>query len=450
MPLELNDNALEQNGMKIAQLTPGSGDNFYCENCLRDAALVKAMRKLGHEILLLPMYLPLQADEKDVPCSAPIFFGGINVYLQQKLAFFRKSPRWLDRLFDSPGLLRWAGRRAGMTSAKNLAETTISMLQGKEGRQEKELNRLTDWLAQDDNRPDIVTLSNILLIGLAKPVKDRLGVPVLCLLQDEDGFLDGLGPPFAQEAWGIVKEQSREVDAFIAVSQYYADVMQERLGINSRQLEVVRMGISPDMYKQRKNLPDVPTIGYLSRTCPDRGLGTLIDAFIRLKKNEKLKNARLRIAGGKSAADEPFLGEVRRKLSAHSLSDDVEFLPDFDRDAKCEFLSSLSILSVPERRPVAYGLYVLEAIASGVPVVEPAIGVFSELMEMTGGGVLYQDNTAAGLAAAMEPLLLDADYAWKIGQRGRNSIFEKFSVEKTAGEMIRIFERIVEQAKEGW
>jgi glycosyltransferase involved in cell wall biosynthesis len=429
--------------MKIAQITPGSGDNFYCENCLRDIALVRAMHKLEHEIMLLPMYLPLQVDGPDVPCSTPIFFGGINVYLQQKLSFFRKSPRWLDRLFDSPALLRWAGRKAGMTSAKDLAETTLSMLRSKEGRQEKELNRLIDWLALDENRPDVVTLSNILLIGLAKPIKDKVGVPVLCLLQDEDEFLDGLGSPYAQQAWDLVKEQSKDVDAFIAVSQYYADVMQERLSLDLKMLEVVRMGISPDVYKQRETLPETPTIGYLSRMCPDRGLGTLIDAFIQLKKNEKLKNVRLRIAGGKTAADEPFLSEVRQKLSAHGLNDDVEFLPDFKSDAKREFLSSLSVLSVPERQPVAYGLYVLEALASGVPVVEPAIGVFPELLEMTGGGLLYQDNTAAGLAAAMEPLLLDKDYAKKLGQCGRNAIFEKFNVEQTAGEMMRIFERMV-------
>ena len=203
------------------------------------------------------------------------------------------------------------------------------------------------------------------------------------------------------------------------------------------------MGISLDVYKRRESVPEVPTIGYLSLMCPNRGLDTLVDAFIRIKKNEKLKNAKLRIAGGKSAADEPFLSKIRQKLGVHGLSDDVEFLPSFGSDTKFEFLSSLSVLSVPEKQPVAYGLYVLEALASGVPVVEPAIGVFPEMLEMTGGGLLFKDNTAAGLAAAMEPLLLDSDDAQKLGEKGRNAIFEKFSVEQTAKEMVHIFERIV-------
>ena len=429
--------------MKIAQITPGSGDNFYCENCLRDAALVTAMRKLEHDILLLPMYLPMQVDEEDVPRNAPIFFGGINVYLQQKLDLFQKTPRWIDRLFDRPGLLRWAGRKAGMTSAKDLAETTISMLEGEHGRQVKELNRLVDWLAQDENKPDIVTLSNALLIGLAEPIKEKLGVPVLCLLQDEDGFLDGLTSPYTEQAWQIVTEQSKNVDLFIAVSKYFADVMQQRLSLDKERLEVVHMGIPLDDYKPRGNNPEVPTIGYLSRMCPDRGLDILIDAFIELKKNEKLKNTKLRIAGGQTTADEKFIESMQNKLGSHGLINDVEFLSSFDRSVKFDFLNSLSILTVPEKKPVAYGLYVLEALASGIPVVEPAIGVFPELLEMTGGGVLYEDNSSAGLVAALEPLLLDSEYSQELGKHGRDAIIEKFSIDNTAGKMIEIFKQVV-------
>jgi glycosyltransferase involved in cell wall biosynthesis len=430
--------------VKIVQITPGSGDNFYCENCLRDAALVTAMHKLEHDVILLPMYLPLQVDTKELPPEAPIFFGGINVYLQQKLSIFRKTPRWLDRLFDSPSLLEWASHKAGMTSAKDLAQTTISMLQGRHGRQIKELDRLIEWLARDENKPNIVILSNILLIGLAGPIKERLGAKIVCLLQDEDGFLDGLMSPYTKKAWALVTQHSKDVDLFISVSEYYANLMQQKLHLDKELLEVVHMGISQDGYRPRGGMPDVPTIGYLSRMCPERGLDTLVDAFIQIKKNERLKNTRLRIAGGKSASDEPFLEKISLKLGSHGLTDDVEFLPSFERASKLEFLHSLSVLSVPEKQPVAYGLYVLEALASGVPVVEPAIGVFPELVDITGGGVLYQDNTADGLATAIQPFLLDPNYAHKLGQKGRDAILEKFRIDHTAEKMIRIFERIIQ------
>ena len=380
--------------MKIVQISPGSGDNFYCENCLRDAALVKAIRQQGHDVMMVPLYLPLQADKTEQVSNAPIFFGGVNVYLQQKLGVFRKTPRWIDKVFDSRRLLEWAGRKAGMTSVRDLGETTISMLEGEHGRQVKELDRLVDWLLETEHDAEVVILSNILLGGLAGRIKDRLGVPVVCLLQDEDGFLDGLGSPYAEQAWEIVRRRAQEVDGFIAVSTYFARTMQERLDVPDSRMHVVHMGIDFDTYTPAAEAPAVPTIGFLSRMCPERGLETLVDAFLRLKKREGLEDAKLRISGGRSVADEPFLTRLRGKLSGAGVLEDVDFLDAFDRDAKHDFLRSLSVLAVPEPGPVAYGLYVLEALAMSVPVVEPAVGCFPETLEMTGGGVLYEPNTA--------------------------------------------------------
>ncbi len=192
--------------MRIIQLTPGSGGSFYCENCIRDGALLRALRQLGHDAMAVPLYLPLELEEPEVQAS-PVFFGGINVYLQQKSALFRRTPRWMDQVFDLPALLRWAARQAGMTDAKTLAETTISMVRGEHGRQAKELERLVDWLAGEE-RPDVVTLSNCLLIGMARRIREATGAAVVCLLQDEDIFLDAFPEPWRQQAWGAVAERA--------------------------------------------------------------------------------------------------------------------------------------------------------------------------------------------------------------------------------------------------
>jgi glycosyltransferase involved in cell wall biosynthesis len=356
---------------------------------------------------------------------------------------FRRTPRWIDRWFDSRRLLEWAGRKAGMTNARDLGETTISMLEGEHGRQVKELDRFVDWLAAEPDKPDVVCLSNVLLAGMVRRIKERLDVPVACLLQDEDGFLDGLSPSYAERAWAVVRERSRDIDALGAVSRYYADVMQERLKVEPARMYVVHMGIELDAYAPAEGGPATPTIGFLSRMCPDRGLERLIDAFVLLKRNAKLESARLRICGGRSAADEPFISRMRDKLAAAGVRDDVEFLDAFDRDARIEFLRSLTVLSVPEVRPVAYGLYVLEALAMGVPVVEPAIGCFPETLAITSGGILYEPNTAGRLAEALEPLLLDAQAARRLGADGRAGLRKAFDVAQTAGEMIRVFEQVV-------
>ena len=162
-----------------------------------------------------------------------------------------------------------------------------------------------------------------------------------------------------------------------------------------------------------------------------------------MKKNDKLKNTKLRIAGGKTTADENFIDSMKKKLDSRGLIDDVDFLSSFDSSVKFDFLSSLSVLTVPEKKPVAYGLYVLEALASGVPVVEPAIGVFPELLEMTDGGVLYEDHSIARLVFTLEQLLLEPECSQELGKRGRAAIVEKFNIDRTAEEMIKIFERIV-------
>src|SRR5215472_522525 len=156
--------------MRIIQLTPGTG-SFYCGTCIRDNALVVALRALGQDALMVPMYLQPTLDEASGAEGAPLFYGGVNVYLQQKFGLFRKTPRWLDRLFDSPGMLEAAARRAGMTRASQLGDLTVSTLRGEEGRQVKELDRLVEWLASSDGRADVVCLSNILLIGLARRIK---------------------------------------------------------------------------------------------------------------------------------------------------------------------------------------------------------------------------------------------------------------------------------------
>ena len=430
--------------MRIVQITPSAGDSFYCENCLHDTALARAILKLGHDVLMMPLYLPLQAEGTDPAGVSPIFFGGINVYLQQKSGLFRRTPRWLDHLFDSPKLLRWVARRAGMTSAKDLGAMTVSMLRAEQGRQTKELDRLIEWLGAQDNKPDIVCLSNVLLIGLARSIRQRLRVPVVCLLQDEDGFLDGLSSPYSRQAWQIIADRAADVDKFVAVSKYYADVMRNRLGLHPEKVCVVHTGISLDGYEPSRTRPQAPTIGYLSRACPDRGLDTLVEAFVHLKAKPELKNAKLRIGGGSTPDDKAFLDKIRRRLSSCGLSDDVEFVEDFGLAARQAFLRTLSVLCVPEKQPVAYGLYVLEALAAGVPVVQPAHGEFPELLEMTGGGLLCEPNNTKAFAAAMESLLLDPDYARQLGMQGRNAVIEKFNINQTVRNLLRIYEEVVQ------
>jgi glycosyltransferase involved in cell wall biosynthesis len=426
--------------MRIIQITPGTG-SFYCGTCLRDNALVAELRRLGHDALMVPLYLPVVVDEEPAAGDTPVFYGGVNVYLQQKSALFRKSPRWLDRLFDAPRVLRLAATRAGSTEARELGELTVSTLRGEEGRQIKELDRLAGWLAEE--RPEIVCLSNALLIGLARRIKERTGAAVVCTLQGEDAFLDSLPKGHREAAWQALTERAADVDAFVAVSHYYGDVMRRRAGLVSDGVHVVHNGILLDGYGPAPRPPSPPVLGYLARLCAAKGLDTLVEAYLRLRKRDRLPGLRLLVAGSMTAADRPFVEHLRARLDAAGWADDVQFLPNLTRDGKIAFLQSLSALSVPATYGESFGLYLIEALAAGVPVVQPRHASFPELIEATGGGRLCEPDDPESLAAAVEELLGDPEAARAMGARGREAVRERFSVTRMAEGTVRVFEQVV-------
>jgi glycosyltransferase involved in cell wall biosynthesis len=433
--------------MRIVHLMPGAGGTFYCENCMRDAGLLRTMRRLGHDAISVPLYLPLQLDGPEPAPPSPVFFGGINVYLQEKSALFRHTPRWVDRIFDAPALLRWAASKAGMTDAKTLAETTLSMLRGEEGRQAKELDRLVAWLATEQ-RPDVVCISNALLLGVARRVRQELGAAVVCQLQDEDIFLDAFPEPWREQSWALVGERARDVDAFVAVSGYYGDLMRQRLGLDADRVHRVYNGIATDGYAPAGAPPDPPAVGYLERLCPEKGFDILVEAFILLKRRAEFADLRLRAAGGWTAGDKRFLESVHRRTEEAGVADAVDALPNLDRPARQAFLRDVSVLSVPARHPEAFGMYVLEALATGVPVVLPRRGAFPELVEATGGGVLCEPEDPEALADALAELLLDADRSRELGEGGRGTVLERFTEERMAGEAVAVYEQALERRRE--
>ena len=421
----------ENSSLRIVQLTPGAG-KMYCGACLRDNALVGALRRLGHSVVMAPLYLPLTLEDQDQTDGVPIFYNGINVFLDQHSGFFRNAPRWLHDALNSRALLNWASRWAAGTRPAKLGEMTISMLQGEEGRQARELDELMEWLRGE--KPDIVCLSNALLVGMARKIKSDLGVPVFCSLQGEDGFLDALPPSHRERAWKIAGERAADVDLFIAPSQYFGDLMQRRLNLADDQVRVLLNGINLDGYDAAPLADGPPTLGYLARMCREKGLETLVDAFILLKQRDRVKQIKLRVAGSCGPTDQPFVDELRRRLETCGVLADAEFHPNLSRAAKQSFLRSLSVFSVPATYGEAFGMYIIEALASGVPVAQPRHAAFPELVAATGGGVLCAANDPKALALAIEDLLADPQRARALGQAGRRTIFEKFDVNTMAAE----------------
>lgn len=424
--------------MNIVQITPGAG-GMYCGGCFRDNALVAAWRKAGHDALMLPLYLPMTLDEDDQSRGTPIFFGGINVYLQQKSPAFSRLPRWLHRWLDSPALLKLAAGSAAKTRAADVGDLTTSMLRGEQGRQARELDELIGWL-KNHLRPDVICLSNALLAGLARRLKRELDVPLVCLLGGEDSFLDSLPEPHRGASWRVAQERARDIDLFVAGSQYYATLMGERLRLDPGQVHVIRTGISLEGYAPSTSRPDPPVLGYLARMCREKGLPTLVDAFVQLKRRDRIPGLKLRVAGGLSPVDAATLvKELRERLAAEGCLRDVEFCPNLTRAQKIDFLRGLSIFSVPALYGEAFGLYLLEAWAAGVPVVQPRHAAFPELLELSQAGVLCEPGNPAALAESIELLLLDRARLEALGQAGRRAVESHFTIEAMATNLAAAF-----------
>lgn len=429
--------------MRIAHLTAGTA-RYYCGTCLRDHALVAELRKLGHDALMVPLYLPLVA-EKPAAEEAPLFLGGVNAFLQQKLALFRKTPRWVDALFDAPWLLDKLSGWSGMTSAQDLGAMTVAALRGPEGEQAKEFHRAADWLAAEF-RPDVVCLSNALLLGFAPAIRAATGAAVVCSLQGEESFLDQLPQPHRARAWELAARRAAEASALIAVSGWYRDRMASRLDLPAERIRVVHNGIPLEGFGGLPRRAGRPTIGYLAALVPAKGLATLVDAFIALRRRGQVPGARLHVAGSQPPGTAAFVRALMTKLDRAGLLADCTFAADLTRDQKLSFLSQLSVLSVPATYGEAFGLYVLEALAAGVPVVQPDSGAFPELLALTQGGVLCRPHDPEALATGLEGILTGQELADAMAQRGRDAVFTRFGAKHMADAFARVLAQVVSRS----
>jgi len=431
--------------MKILYLTGGAGQ-MYCGSCLRDNALATELIARGHDVTLLPVYTPTLTDEPNVS-GDKVFFGGISVYLEQYVPLFRKTPGWLDRLWDSTPMLQLASKRSISTSPKMLGELTVSMLKGESGFQQKEITKLLHWL-KDEGAPDVISLPYTLLLGLARPIKEALGRPVVCTLQGEDLFLEGLHEPYQSQAKNLIRANIEYVDAFIAVSEYYARFMPGYLGIPEEKIRVVPLGINLNGYEPKvearvRERSEPFTVGFFARIAPEKGLHVLADAYRRMRQSGDLANARLEAAGYLAPEHKTYLSDIERTMKEAGLAEEFHYRGALDREQKIEFLRTLDVLSVPATYDEPKGMFLLEAMACGVPLVQPRRGGFTEIIEKTSGGLLVDPDDPVSLAAGILQLYLDPALAGQLGQNGYQKVREHYSVARMADRAVEAYESVL-------
>jgi len=433
--------------MKILYITAGAS-GMYCGSCLRDNALGAELLAQGHQVTLLPLYTPTLTDETNVS-QHRIFFGGISVYLQQHLPLFRSTPRWLDRVWDSPAVLKLAARRSIPVDPRLLGELTISMLKGEEGALHKEFSKLLDWL-KSEPPPDIVDLQSSLFIALARPLREALRIPVCCTLQGEDRFLDGLLEPYRSQAMGLLRANLDSVDAFIAVCEFYADFMAGYLGIPRQRVQVVPLGINLRGYEPAaRSRSGRFTIGYFSRVAPEKGLHVLCEAYRRLRGGEGFPQACLEAAGYLAPEHRAYLSEIEQRMKQWGLGEEFHYRGVLDRQEKVRFLQSLDVLSVPCGYAESKGMFVLEALAAGTPVVEPRRGAFPEMIQKTSGGILVEPDDPDSLAEALLSLAQNPARREQLARQGLEGVRRHYTVARMAEHALGVYDGVLNRALTG-
>ena len=420
--------------MKIVQLTPGAGE-MYCGNCFRDNALVTQWNHIGHQAIMVPLYLPLTLDEEDQSAKQPIFFGGVNVYLEQRLPWlWRFAPKILRNILDTRWLLKRIGKHAVGTQASQVGKLAVSMFRGENGRQRRDLQTLTDWL-KTEQQPDVVLFSNALLLGMHRMIKKETGAKTVCFLSGEDGFLDAIKEPFRSEAWNLTKKNLNGVDLLIAPSRYYAEYISKRLEIEPGKIRVVPNGLRFDGYEddtQTAKEFDAPTFGFFARMSFEKGLDKLITVYTELRKRNAVPGLKLIVGGNLNPWNEILVDIVKLRLRIDDLLAEASFHPNVSRTEKIRLLKSMDVFCVPTQGNEPFGYYVLEAIAAGVPVMLPNRAAFPEILATIGGGVLYEPNNQNQMIEMVEQLFLDENRRKELTATSREKVREHYSIERVA------------------
>ena len=408
---------------------------MFCGSCMHDNTLARALVAQGAEVNLIPTYTPIRIDEQDLS-TREIFFGGINVYLDYRWSLWRKLPPRLTRWFDAPWILNLATKFVS-SNARQLGDITLAMLEGESGPQRREVEVLVDFLA--GLKPDVICFSNVLLVGALRSLRSRFDGKIFCILQGDDVFLEDLPQPYRTQALQEIHDRAQAFDGFLVHSRYYRDFMSGYLGLPFEKFHLIPLGIDLEGHDGRPGPRnnDAFTIGYFARVCAEKGLSQLVEAFRIL--HAKHPQVRLRAGGYLGKRDTAYFQEILNRTKDLGTAFEYIGSPQ-SRVEKVDFLKSLDVLSVPTVYREPKGLYVLEALANGVPVVQPRHGAFPEMIETTGGGLLVQPNDAHDLARALEELMHDPERRTELATIGHARVHARYGPKTMAESTLAVLE----------
>jgi glycosyltransferase involved in cell wall biosynthesis len=434
---------MDPSSPKVVFLTAG-GAGMYCGSCMRDNTLVRHLAARGWNIELVPAYTPIRTDEEDVSADR-VFFGGINLYLLQTFPLLAHLPGWVFRWLDSPSLIRRATANASIpVDARQLGEMTLATLNGEHGLLRKEHARFVDWLVKE-SRPSLLNLTNLLIGGSIPLLRRRLpDVPILVTLQGDDLFLGQLTEPWKSAVIARMRELAAQADGFLTFSHAYADLMAALLEVPRDRFHLVPLGIDADPPAPRDTGTDrAPALGFFARLSPEKGFHHAVDAFLRLAQKPGMERTTFHFGGWLGARDRPFVEAQIQRLADGGLEGRFFHHGSPDRAGKSAFFRGIDLFSVPADFFEPKGLYVLEALAAGVPVIQPAHGAFPELLSACPAARLVPAHDPGALAEAWWEVLCSPDRGAAMGALGPAFIRDTASATRMAERTAEVYQQLI-------
>lgn len=423
---------------------------------MQDNTLARALRLAGADAVLVPTYTPIRVDEEDVSTSQ-VFLGGVNIYLDSMVPGWRRLPGWMIHWLNRPSVLKFLTRFSSSTDAQQLGPLTLDMLKGIHGPQRREIHEFVDYLCQQ-LQPDVIIFSNALLSGVLTELRSRFSGKILCLLQGDDIFLEGLTEPWKQRVLQQLKSNCDSFDGFLTHSRYYRDFMSAYLQLSPDRFAQIPLTIdvahipfpaaaaeSPLQAEVSTKTPEQRrfNIGYFARICREKGVHRLLAAAAEVL--PEFPNVELTLAGYLSPAGiswfENELAGVRKMAPGR-----IHWCGSPEtREQKFEIIQDFDLLCIPTEYQEPKGLYVLEAAAVGVPALLPQHGAFPELVEQLQVGQLFQGSTSE-LAESLRKLIRQHSESGSSAHRQqlRESVCRSFGIEATSTRILSAIKSLCE------
>ncbi len=407
---------------------------MFCGSCMSDNSLAKALTRQGQQVTLLPLYTPLTLDEEQAE-STPIFMGGIRVYLSHQYPWFRRLPRWSTHWLDHPNVLNWSTKLGVSNDASQLGGLMISLLKGHQGPQRRLILDVVDYVTKT-LKPDVVIFSNILLAGFVEHLRAHFDGQIYGFLQGDDSFLDQLTDSYRGVALEMLEKQWPHFDGFVTFTSYYREYISRYLSIPVERISLIPLGIETSLHTgMPRDVGEAFTLGYFARIAPEKGIHVALETFAQL--HAQLPSARLLIGGYLSPGREDYFEEELAKH--HMRSSSMRYLGSPQSvSEKVEFFKQIDALCVPATFHEPKGLYVLEALANGVPVVLPARGAFPELVASTRGGMIVERLDPVDLAEALLKLAQDRLLHQRFREEGYRQVREQHSSDVSAQKLMEV------------